>query len=360
MAFTFEPDFQRVRTAVLCQGEPDRVPFLDTDVYGKHKERLIGHPVRCLADEIKFARCIGYDFVVADIGLHQTPAVRNTMKVSHTTDHSVDNDSKNKEVVERRWVTGETNSITNEEEFETFCWPNPDSFDYSFFDEADKTLPANMKIICRIGKIFNSVSWLMGFEQFSIALFENPTLIERMFDRVGSIQYRTLEHVLEHPSVGAYWHADDVAFNTATKVSPEVLRRYAFPQFRQMVGLAHDHGVLAIYHSDGKIDAILEDIIEIGFDGLNPIDPNALDIFQINKQIKGRISISGNIDLEHTLPYGTPEEVDEAVLVHIRELAPGGGYCLSSANSIPDYVPFENYIAMRDACYKYGQYPIAV
>ena len=119
-------------------------------------------------------------------------------------------------------------------------------------------------------------------------------------------------------------------------------------------------GYLAIYHSDGKIDAILEDIIEIGFDGLNPIDPNALDIFQINKQVKGKLSILGNIDLEHTLPYGTPEEVDEAVLVHIRELAPGGGYCLSSANSIPDYVPFENYIAMRDACYKYGRYPIAV
>jgi uroporphyrinogen decarboxylase len=83
-----------------------------------------------------------------------------------------------------------------------------------------------------------------------------------------------------------------------------------------------------------------------------------MDIVGLKKQVEGRLGLLGNIDLSYTLTRGTPQEVEAEVKKRIRDLAPGGGYCLSSANSIPDYVPLENYLAMRDAWLKYGRYPI--
>jgi uroporphyrinogen decarboxylase len=94
----------------------------------------------------------------------------------------------------------------------------------------------------------------------------------------------------------------------------------------------------------------------LGFDGLNPIDPMCMDIVALKQRVAGRLGLIGNVDLRYTLTLGTPAEVEAEVKAKIEALAPGGGYCLSSANSVPDYVPFENYLAMRDAWLKHGRY----
>jgi uroporphyrinogen decarboxylase len=334
------------------------VPFADVTVHQGHKSRLIGRSIQGLTDEIEFAQRVGYDFISVNIGLHQTPALLGAMEGKHYTLTDAGEGAGPHETVERRWAEGGVGAITSEADFEAFDWPDPDTFDYSVLAEADKILPSNMKVILVIGKVFNPVWWLMGFEQFGLAVYDNPALVERMFERVGTIQCRVLERALEHRCVGAHWHADDVAFNTSLMVSPETLRRYAFPWYRRMVDLCHQGGALAICHSDGNLDPIVEDLIDIGFDGLNPIQPEAMDIVGLKKQVGGRLGLLGNIDLSYTLTRGTPQEVEAEVKKRIRDLAPGGGYCLGSANSIPDYVPFENYLAMRDAWLKYGRYPI--
>jgi uroporphyrinogen decarboxylase len=354
------PDFERFRTAVLCRGEPDHVPFADVTVYQGHKSRFIGRSIRGLTDEIEFAQRVGYDFISVNIGLHQAPALLGAMEGKHYTLNDAGEGAGPRETVERRWAEGGVGAITSEADFEAFDWPDPDTFEYSVLAEADKILPSNMKVILVIGKIFNPVWWLMGFEQFGLAVYDNPALVERMFERVGTIQCRVLERALEHRCVGAHWHADDVAFNTSLMVSPEILRRYAFPWYRRMVDLCHECGALAICHSDGNLDPIVEDLIDIGFDGLNPIQPEAMDIVGLKKRVQGRLGLLGNIGLGYTLTRGTPQEVEAEVKKRIRDLAPGGGYCLSSANSIPDYVPLENYLAMRDAWLKYGRYPIQI
>ncbi|MBC8234923.1 hypothetical protein H8E77_35710 [bacterium] len=70
--------------------------------------------------------------------------------------------------------------------------------------------------------------------------------------------------------------------------------------------------------------------------------------------------MAGNINLDYTLTLGTPEEVEAEVKDRLRKIAPGGGYCLGSSNSVPEYVPFENYMTMRETVLQYGQYPISV
>jgi uroporphyrinogen decarboxylase len=103
----------------------------------------------------------------------------------------------------------------------------------------------------------------------------------------------------------------------------------------------------------------MEDIIGCGFDALNPIEPKAMDINAIKREYGSRISIIGNIDLGYTLTRGTPQEVREEVRQRIQDLAPGGGYAVSSSNSIPEYVPLANFNAMREATFEYGRYPIS-
>ena len=244
------PDFERLRTALLCQGEPDHVPFVDAGVYEGHKTQVLGRPVRGLPDEIEFSRRIGYDFVPLKTGLHLTPVFINAVQQTHPAGDGLIQPSGSAQPVERRWVTGLAGPISTEADFEAFEWPDPDRFDYSVFAEADASLPSNMKGMCILGKVFNPVWWLMGFEKFCITLADNPGLIERLFEKVGRIQYRALERALAFRCVGVYWHSDDLAFNTSLLVSPDVLRKYAFPWFRRMVDLAHDHGVPVVFHSE--------------------------------------------------------------------------------------------------------------
>ena len=124
--------------------------------------------------------------------------------------------------------------------------------------------------------------------------------------------------------------------------------------------LTHATGRLAVYHSDGALQEVVEDIIACGFDGLNPIEPPAMDINEIKRRYGSRISIIGNIDLGYTLTRGTPQEVRAEVRQRIHDLAPGGGYAVSSSNSVPEYVPLANFNAMREATFEYGKYPICI
>ena len=85
-----------------------------------------------------------------------------------------------------------------------------------------------------------------------------------------------------------------------------------------------------------------------------------MEIGELKRKIGHRVCLIGNIDLGYTLTRGTPQEVEEEVKQRIREIGPGGGYCVGSSNSIPYYVPVENYRAMVESTLKYGAYPICV
>jgi uroporphyrinogen decarboxylase len=115
-----------------------------------------------------------------------------------------------------------------------------------------------------------------------------------------------------------------------------------------------------IFHSDGDITALLDLIIEAHFSGIHPIDPNAMEINQVKKKYGDRLALLGNINMDFPLSRGKPSDVEELVIERISELAPGGGYILSSSNSVAEYIPLKNYQAMLAAGHKYGKYPIMI
>ena len=350
------PDFERFRTVLLRRGEPDYVPLGDISVHPILKQGILGRPVRTLEDEVAFWSRAGYDHVPLEQGLQLTDVIRKQSMHSIDAHYGVDAT----ETQTRSWATEGKGLITTRADFEAFRWPDPDSLDYSAFEKIGPLLPPKVKVIAILGKIFTCVWWLMGLEGMSLAMADEPDLVPRMFEKVGKFQFRVFENLLRFDCVGALWHADDIAFSTALLVSPRILRQHIFPWYKEMNRIAHETGRLSVYHSDGALQAVLDDIVDCGFDGLNPIEPKAMDINEVKKKYGTRISLLGNIDLIYTLTRGTPEEVRVEVRRRIHDLAPGGGYAVASANSLPEYVPLANFNALREATFEYGRYPISV
>ena len=148
----------------------------------------------------------------------------------------------------------------------------------------------------------------------------------------------------------------DLAGEKTTLMSPRHFREYIKPYEQELTTYAHRHGLKVIKHSDGNVWPIVDDLIEAGFDGFNPVQPQCMEIGEVKVHVAGRLCLVGNIDCRNLLPFGTMEEVEQTVQETIAAAAPGGGYIISSSNSIHAGCKAENYIAMIRAAHKYGSY----
>ena len=148
----------------------------------------------------------------------------------------------------------------------------------------------------------------------------------------------------------------DLAGEDTTIISPRHYREYIRPYHKELVDHAHSKGVKIVKHSDGNIWPILDDLLAVGFDGIHPIQPQCMDIAEVKEHLRGRACVLGNIDCRNLLPFGTEEEVTRSVKETIEMAAPGGGYIISSSNSIHPGCKAENYIAMVRAAHRYGRY----
>ena len=108
-----------------------------------------------------------------------------------------------------------------------------------------------------------------------------------------------------------------------------------------------------IYHSDGNLLPILNDMLPLGMNGLHPLEPGAMDIDLLKKKYGQKICLVGNVDIEYTLTKALPQEIEALVKKRIEQLAPSGAYIISDSNSVPYYCKAENVIAVSKAVQKY-------
>jgi uroporphyrinogen decarboxylase len=242
---------------------------------------------------------------------------------------------------------------------ETYPWPDPNTVDYTPIEVAGNNLPDGMGIIAGVGGIFTRTWMLLGFKHFCLSLTDSPELIAEVFRRVGQIQCEVLRRIVKLPAVFAIWYGDDLAYSTSLMVSPRVYHRYLFSCVEELVSISHEAGMPFIFHTDGRVWDLLDDMVAMGVDALHPIEPKAMDIFDVKRRYGQHLALFGNMDLGSTLVLGSPEQVRAEVKELIRQLAPGGGYALGSSNIVTQYVPLANFNAMREAVFEYGNYPIS-
>jgi uroporphyrinogen decarboxylase len=348
-----KPSFDRVLTAIHRQ-EPDRVPIAEVWVDPEVKEAFLGHPVRTLQDDVNFWLSAGYDFITLDTDLYAAPQVQQSIVNPHS------NTANQYQVhrQDRNWVASDARVIKDWEDVERFPWPTADSLDYSMYQQIEAYLPPGMKVVVTFGHIFTMAWQMMGFEHFCVSLLDDPALVMEIIKRIGEPTLQLLERVLSFPCVGAQRIHDDIAYTNGMMISPGLLRQIFFPWLRQSAEICHAAGRPLNFHSDGLLDQVLPDIIAAGVDVLHPIEPKCMDIVAVKAAYGDRLALIGNLDLGYTLTRGTPQEVRDEVRYLIQNVAPGGGFLLGSANSVTNYVPLENYQAMLEAAFAYGQYPI--
>lgn len=344
----------------MLEGEGDRVPLAEVFIDTYIKELFLEKPIRSLDDVVEFYYSAGYDYVELRQGLGMFMGEGSSGETSSDSVSYTIASGKGMPRRKRVWVQEHKGVITNEQTLEDYPWPRFEDFDFSEFENIGKLLPKGMKVIAVGGKIF-SVAWeMMGFETFCLNVMNNIALVQQLMERIASIQLRIFERMASLDVVGAMWLADDLAYSTSLMVSPEFYRKHLFPWFIEYKKICNRYSIPLIFHSDGCISEVLDDLIACGVNALHPIEPKAMDIYSLKEKYGKRLCLIGNIDLGETLIRGTPETVDEEVKQKISRLAPGGGYCVGSSNGITDFVPLENYVAMINASFKYGGYPIGM
>lgn len=153
----------------------------------------------------------------------------------------------------------------------------------------------------------------------------------------------------------------DWAYNNGPMVSPAFIKEFWMPQISAIADLAHKNDVFVIKHTDGNIMKIADDFVNMGIDGYQGLEPTAgMSLAEMKKLYGDKILFMGNVDCGKTLPFGTKKEVIEETKQCIRDAAHGGGYIISSSNTITKGVPVENYLAMIETAHKYNKYPIEI
>jgi uroporphyrinogen decarboxylase len=324
--------------AALTLNEPDCVPFVDW-IDAPAKKKLINAIGTQALDEADFAAQLNMDALCCSPEAYLAPAF-----------------CKKAIGADGRELLTDEGFIQTDNDLPRMVLPDLKKDD--FFDKAKQFIDTygnkDLALFCGLRPGMMNTIYSMGWMGFSIALAENVQLVETVFDRYIDWNCELVEKLqpVGFDFLVAY---DDIAYNSGPMFSPQVLRELFLPRFKR---LADTFTMPWVYHSDGDLTRIFDDLLTLGMDGMNPFQPPLMDIEKFKIEYGDRICIWGNIDLVYTLSRGSTAEVDAEVKQRIKKLAPGGGYILSSANSITEFCKPENVLAMVNARNKYGKYPI--
>jgi len=237
--------------------------------------------------------------------------------------------------------------------------PDPD-VEYRF-DNIKKAMGRfgdEKSIIIRLRDVFSQPRDLMGFEDFLLAFYNDPDLVDELM-RI-SVEYNTkLAKNAKEIGGKIIVVGDDVADNSGLLVSPEMYQSQIYPRFKELIENFKELGFLVIKHTDGKILDIMDLFVESGIDCIDPIDPLAgMNITKMKKDYGDKLCLKGNIDCVKTLVSESPENVRKETIECILAASPGGGHVISSSNSIHRGINPVNYKTFLDTIKEFGVYPI--
>jgi len=220
-------------------------------------------------------------------------------------------------------------------------------YDYSRLDKAKEILPDGMKLIVwGPSGVLENVTALVGFESLCMILIDNPALAKDIFDAVGQRLLRYYQICTKYDAVGALISNDDWGFKTQTMLSPADMRKYVFGWHKKIVETIHAAGMPAILHSCGKLDEVIDDIIDdMKYDAKHSYEDNIEPVENAYDRLSDRIAILGGIDLDF-ICRSNPEQITQRCRSMLERTAKKGAYALGTGNSVPEYVPDENYFAM--------------
>ena len=202
------------------------------------------------------------------------------------------------------------------------------------------------------------VAWgVRGLEDLLVDMLTNPGLAAALMDRIVAMRCQQAG-ILAEADVDVLRLGDDVATERGMMISPAVWREWLKPRLQQVIRAARavKPDVLIAYHSDGDCSAVIPELIEIGVDVLNPLQPECLNRSEIKRQYGGDLAFWGGIGVQTTMPFGTPAEVMRDVKECIETVGKNGGLLICPSHFLQPEVPWENVMAFFEAVGRYGAY----
>ena len=239
-------------------------------------------------------------------------------------------------------------------DLKTFLWPEPDWWDFSGVPELLTQLDLHQEyhLRYRIGSVFEVAWQLRAMDTFLMDMAMKSKLPLYIMERLTELYVEITDRFLTTAGnrIDMVYFYDDVATQNSLMISKKMWEEYIKPFHARIIEVAKKHHKLVMYHCDGAIYPLIPDLIEMGLDVLNPIQADAKDMDpdRLKAEFGDQLSFHGGIDIIKTLPFGTPENVQDEVKTRIKQLGKDGGYVLASSHHIQSDTPLENIRAMYD------------
>jgi uroporphyrinogen decarboxylase len=330
----------------LERKEPDRVPIIEWDVDQRVRRQIAGNE-----DLLDTVEKLDLDGV----------AVRPDYRQQYfAKDSYIDEWGCKKRVTNQYLDTIIENPIVDIHDCPRYAFPDPyAAHRFDSLQRAVSRLGRQRAVIFSCRDVFSDLRDLLGYEAALMYLATEPVLLGRFLSRC--IEYNLTLARLAHEKFGLdiILTTDDIADNRGLIFGPRLYHEFFAPRFAEVIKGFKDIGYYCIKHCDGLITDILEHFLSCGIDCIDPIDPLAgMDIKSVKDRYGARVCIKGNIDCTGVLVHGSWREVEEAVRYCIRNVAQGGGYILSSSNTIHSGVNPDNFLHMIKVARQVGIYPI--
>ena len=243
-------------------------------------------------------------------------------------------------------------------EYERFPWPWPDIFDYSALAEGCRRYPEHA-VLFEGSDLFTRPCILRGMENLLVDMVERQDLAHFLLDKFTAFYCEELTRALEATRGGfqLYCEWSDYGTQEGLLISIPMWREFAGPYLKRLIDVCHSGGVKFMLHSCGSVRRLIPDFLEIGIDVLDPIQVGArgMDPAELKREFGDRLSFHGAIDIQKTLPFGSPDDVRAEVVERVRTVGAGGGYIIAPTHEIQQDAPTENVLALYETSLRGGR-----
>ena len=349
------PDFEELEKVITGEKEPKRVHFMelaiDHEVVRWVFENLLDRTYVADTDDtyvefrrqhVEYYSLMGYDFAYGWAGFKNLPKFKER-KTADTAELTRG---------ERHWVEESGGIIKTWDDFERVGWDRIVPF-FRSVECMRKFLPDGMKLVVGTTLFEMILERFLGYQDLFILSQDNPALVEAVINAWGEIVYDFYKTALQYPEVGAFFHADDLGFKTGTMMSPEFLKKNVFPWFKKYAALAHENGKTYWFHCCGNVLDVMDDLIdEVQIDAFHSFQDVIISPARFLDRYGDRIAALGGVDVDK-LARLPEEDLRGYVREILRDCMPGR-FAIGSGNTVANYVPVHNYIAMLDEARRWG------
>jgi uroporphyrinogen decarboxylase len=326
MKKNFKPDFEEF-LKVLNKEKPERPVlfefYMNKDIYDKYGN----------SSKVETFFALGYDYA--------TVSVFDQDIFPRHKGEALDSISQNS------WL------FDSRADFESFPWKDPEAQMYKEqINKLQKELPTKGKFIGHLPQsVLGGLVASFGYENLCMLCYDDPELVADAAAAIGSRLLKHVEIMSSFDCVGAMILNDDWGFSAQTRLAPDQMRQYIVPWYKKMAEAAHSFGKPVILHSCGNMWSLINDICDdCKIDAKHSYEDKILPVEEAYKKYSSRIAIMGGIDVDF-LARKSPSEIQARANALLDLTEAKGSYALGSGNSIPQYIPEENYLAMLSAAW---------